>query len=344
MRRDNQFRPRLGKPRSRPPRQRFVRLVLKAAEKHAAGGVRRTVRTGTRRRGGGARRMHRGGGAALRLKQTRVPRGQRRVVVKARIVRHGPARSTLLAHLKYLKRDGVTRDGARGRLFDATSDDVDEGAFAERAKHDRHHFRFMVSPEDGELLTDLKAYTRDLMAQMEGDLGTTLEWAALDHYNTDNPHIHITIRGIDGDGRDIVIDREYITFGLRARAQELATLELGLQSELEIRAKQHAEIDQERLTGLDRTLLREAQNGVLDTRPDRDGPLASPSRSVLMGRLATLRRFGLAEETDPGRWRLSPSLEPSLRALGERGDIIKAMTRALTARGIERTATEYADS
>ena len=199
----------------------------------------------------------------------------------------------------------------------------------------------MVSPEDGELLTDLKAYTRDLMAQMEGDLGTTLEWAALDHYNTDNPHIHITIRGIDGDGRDIVIDREYITFGLRARAQELSTLELGLQSELEIRAKQHAEIDQERLTGLDRTLLREAQNGVLDTRPDRDGPLASPSRSVLLGRLATLRRFGLAEETDPGRWHLSPSLEPSLRALGERGDIIKAMTRALTARGIERTASEY---
>ncbi len=70
--------------------------------------------------------MYRGGGAALALKQGRVPRGQRRVVVKARIVRHGPTRSTLLAHLKYLKRDGVTRDGARGRLFDATSDDVEK--------------------------------------------------------------------------------------------------------------------------------------------------------------------------------------------------------------------------
>ncbi len=200
----------------------------------------------------------------------------------------------------------------------------------------------MVSPEDGELLTDLKAYTRDLMAQMEADLGTPLEWAALDHYNTDNPHIHITIRGVAEDGRDLIIDRDYITFGLRARAQELATLELGLQTELEIRAKQQAEIGQERLTNLDRTLLRDAESGVVDTRPERDGPLASPSRSVLLGRLATLRRLGLAEEIDPGRWRLAPSLEPDLRALGERGDIIKAMTRALTARGLERTATEYA--
>lgn len=345
MKRDDEFRPKVGKPRSQPPRPRFVRLVLKAAETHAAGGVRRTTRTGRRkgrRSSGATRRMYRGGGAALRLKQGRPPRGQRRVVVKARIVRHGPGRSTLLPHLKYLKRDGVTRDGARGRLFDATSDDVDEGAFAERAKQDRHHFRFMVSPEDGDLLTDLKAYTRDLMVQMEADLGTPLEWVALDHYNTDNPHIHITIRGVAEDGRDLVIDRDYITFGLRARAQDLATLELGLQTELELRAKQQAEIGQERLTNLDRTLLRDAENGVLDTRPDADGPIESPSQSALLGRLITLRDLGLAEEIDPGRWRLSPNLEASLRALGERGDIIKAMTRTLSARGLERSAVEYA--
>ena len=342
MRRDDDFRPKLGKPRSRPPPQRFVRQVLRAAEQHAAGGVRRVVRMAPRTSPFRARRMYRGGSAALRLQQRRVPRGQRRVVVKARIVRHGPARSPLLAHLKYLKRDGVTRDGARGRLFDATSDDIDEGTLAERAKRDRHHFRFMVSPEDGELLTDLKAFTRDLMAQMEADLGASLEWAALDHYNTDNPHVHIVVRGVDNEGRDLVIDRDYITFGLRARAQELATLELGLQSELEIRTKQHAAIEQERLTGLDRTLLREAENGMLDIRPDRDRSPFSPTRTVLLGRLATLRRLGLAEEIHPGRWSLSPELEPSLRALGERGDIIKAMTRALTARGIDRTATEYA--
>lgn len=342
MKRDDEFRPKVGKPRSRPPRQRFIHQVLKAAEKHAVGGVKRIARASSVKRATGGRRMHRGGSAALRLQQMRVRAGQRRVVVKARIVRHGPTRSTLQAHLKYLKRDGVTRDGAPGRLFNATSDDVHDGTFAERAKGDRHHFRFMVSPEDGDILTDLKAFTRDLMAQMEADLGTKLEWMAIAHYNTDNPHVHITIRGVDENQRDLVIDRDYITHGLRARAQELATLELGVQTELEIREKQRREIDQERFTSLDRALLREAEDGLIDLRPNAGDPLASPPRSLLMGRLFGLRRMGLAVEAEPGRWRLSPELETTLRALGERGDIVKAMNRALADRGVERAASAYA--
>lgn len=342
MKRDDEFRPKVGKPRSRPPQQRFIRQVLKAAEKHAAGGVRRIARGSGAKRTTGGRRMYRGGGAAMRLQQMRVRPGQRRVVVKARIVRHGPTRSTLQAHLKYLKRDGVTHDDSPGRLFNAASDDVDEGGFIERSKDDRHHFRFMVSPEDGDILTDLKAFTRDLMTQMEADLGTKLEWMAIAHYNTDNPHVHMTIRGVDDQGRDLVIDRDYIIHGLRARAQELATLELGVQTELEIREKQRLEIDQERFASLDRALLREAEDGLIDLRPNTVDPLATPPRSILIGRLFALRRLELAEETEPGRWSLSPELEPTLRGLGERGDIVKTMNRVLAARGIERAVAAYA--
>jgi type IV secretory pathway VirD2 relaxase len=44
---------------------------------------------------------------------------------------------------------------------------------------------------------------------MERDLGTKLDWIAVDHYNTDNPHVHLLIRGKAEDGRDLVISRDY---------------------------------------------------------------------------------------------------------------------------------------
>ncbi|MDA9520091.1 type VI secretion protein, partial [Bradyrhizobium sp. CCBAU 11434] len=113
-------------------------------------------------------------------------------MVKARVVRHkGRAfrSAPLTAHLSYLKRDGVTRSGEQAEMFDARSDAADGAAFTERCKDDRHHFRFIVSPEDAGDMTDLKAFTRDLAKQMETDLGTRLDWVAVDHWNTDNPHV-----------------------------------------------------------------------------------------------------------------------------------------------------------
>jgi hypothetical protein len=64
-------------------------------------------------------------------------------------------------------------------------------------------------------------------------------------------------------------------------------------------------------------------------------------QTLRIGRLQQLKRFGLAEELAPGRWRLSPTLEPTLREMGERGDIIKTLHRAME-RGPERAAMDYA--
>jgi hypothetical protein len=44
--------------------------------------------------------------------------------------------------------------------------------------------------------------------------------------------------------------------------------------------------------------------------------------------------MGLATEVETGRWIVSPKAEPILRELGERGDIIKAMRRALEHEGL----------
>jgi type IV secretory pathway VirD2 relaxase len=113
----------------------------------------------------------------------------RRVVIKARVVRHrgNKFRSAPLAkHVAYLKRDGVTRDSADAPMFDAGSEAADERAFTERSEEDRHHFRFIVSPEDAAEMGDLRAFARELMADAERDLGTKLDWIAVDHWNTDN--------------------------------------------------------------------------------------------------------------------------------------------------------------
>ena len=126
----------------------------------------------------------------------------------ARIVRHQGSKfqsAPLARHVAYLKREGVTRDGADARIFDARSDDADAKAFAESCEEDRHHFHFIISPEDAADLESLRTFTRELMKDVERDLGTRLGWLAVDHWNTDNPHIHVLIRGRADDGQDLVI-------------------------------------------------------------------------------------------------------------------------------------------
>jgi type IV secretory pathway VirD2 relaxase len=93
------------------------------------------------------------------------------------------------------KRDGVTRDGADARMFAAASDDADTKAFAARYEEDRHHFRFTVSLEDAGQMADFRAFTRELMKDARHDLGTGLDWIAVDHWNTENPHVHVLVRG-----------------------------------------------------------------------------------------------------------------------------------------------------
>ena len=151
-------------------------------------------------------------------------------------------------HLTYLLRDGVTKDGAPAQMFGAGSNDVDHAAFAERCKEDRHHFRFIVAPEDAKELSDMKAFTRDLMVDAERDLGTSLDWVAVDHWNTEHPHIHVIVRGRTDDDQDLVISRDYIREGMRARAQQLLTFELGPRSDPEIRHSLETQVGAERWT------------------------------------------------------------------------------------------------
>ena len=335
--RDDEVRPKLGRIRDRKGRKTisYITRVLRTAEKAigAAGRSRRSRFTGARI---GRGRAH-GNIAALRSRSA----GRRRVIVKTRVVRlKGADLGAARAHLRYLQRDGVTREGQPGDLYDAASDEAGGKAFLERSGGDRHQFRFIVSAEDGTELGDLKPFVRDLMRQMEHDLVTRLDWVAADHFNTGHPHTHVVLRGKDDRGNDLVIARDYIAHGMRARASELVTRELGPETELDVIRKLEREVDQERFTRLDRAILRDASDGVLSlaSKPERD-----PVRhSLRMGRLRTLERLGLASEFQPGVWRIAPETDTTLRRMGERGDIIRTVQRDLSHAGLVRNPADLA--
>lgn len=339
MTRDDDFEPKLGKIRSQGSKRgrKYLHRVLQA-----------TALAGGRVRGGWSPRrsafhgsqIGRGAsvGRVLGSRDRHATFRSRRVVVKSRIVKlAGKGMKGALAHLRYIQRDGVTRDGEPGQLYSAEQDRADGKAFLEHADGDRHQFRFIVAPEDGAEYEDLKPLTRRLMAQMEQDLETKLEWVAVDHYNTGHPHSHIILRGKDERGKDLIIARDYITQGLRERAAELVTLDLGPRSDLEIENPLRNEVQQERLTSIDRRLLRDRDGEGLVWSTDKD----AFQQTLRVGRLQKLKHLGLADEVTPGRWQLAEGLEDTLRRMGERGDIIKTMHREMTGKGVARAASDY---
>lgn len=331
---DDDFEPRLGRIRSGGSKRGagYLRRVFKAVA--LAGARSSTSRFQGNRIGRGA-----GAGRVLLQRDRYAAFRTRRVVIKTRVVKFkGQGLKAAQLHLRYIQRDGVTREGQPGALYDREGDHADGRAFLERSGEDRHQFRLIIAPEDGAEYDDLKPFVRKLMARMEDDLGTKLDWVAVDHHNTGHPHTHIVLRGRDDLDRDLVIAREYISHGMRERAAEILSLDLGPKTDAEINDQLRKQMDQERFTDLDKALKRQAgESGELTF----DKPAAGIAQHYQAGRLQKLAKLDLADEIAPGRWRLANDLEPVLRRMGERGDIIKAMHRELTAAGIDRGTANY---
>ena len=329
--RDDEFEPQLGRMRGRGKEQRYLSRVVKAAKR--AG-----MKTGRRGRFDGSR-IGRGASVArvLRSRDRLGAFRSRRVIVKIRPVGlGGKGMGGAKAHLRYIQRDGVTREGEAGALYSPDSDVADGKAFLERCDGDRRQFRFIVSAEDADQYPDLKPFVRRLMTQMEQDLGTKLDWVAVDHFNTGHPHTHIVVRGVNDRGENLLIAREYISHGSRQRAIEIVNLDLGPRTDLEIEERLRRDTGAERLTAIDRRLIRDMDTARLVSASDGD-PF---QQSLRVGRLQKLGRMGLASHVGNGTWRLEPDLANTLRQIGERGDIIRTMQRELTARKLDRAAVD----
>ncbi|MCC2977146.1 DUF3363 domain-containing protein [Sphingomonas sp. PL-96] len=331
---DDDFTPKLGRKRPKDGKKvvKFGGRILAAAR--LAG-----TKTGVRARRFDGSRIGRGAsmGRLLSSRDRSAGFRGRRAVVKASLIRlRGKAGQVARAHMRYIQRDGVTREGLPGELYGPDTDRADGDDFLKRTAGDRHQFRFIVSAEDGAEYPDLKPYVRRLMTQVEQDLGTKLDWVAVDHFNTERPHTHIVLRGVDDRGDNLIIAREYISHGLRERASELVTLDLGPRTDQEIDARLRHDVDQERLTAIDRRLLRRMDEAREVTAADND-PF---QQSIAAGRLRKLKGMELASDLGGGRYRLADGLEDTLRRMGERGDIIRLMQRELTARRLDRAGVD----
>jgi hypothetical protein len=143
--------------------------------------------------------------------------------------------------------------------------------------------------------------------------------------------------------------RHYISHGIRHRAQDLVTLELGPEQEFERIIKLANEMKAERFTSLDRGILKDAKENVLvvaamsDAERGRSkGRAEGAQLSLRVGRLRRLEQMGLAEEKLTGVWAIDPQLESKLRSLSERGDIMVIMNRVMRTHGIDRPAGDFA--
>ena len=142
---DDDFELWLGRIAKDRPFRHEVRKAL-----NLAGGLKRNLGKRARRFDGS--RIGRGSGTGRIVGASSRHAGprSRRVVVKARIVRLASNRAkAAIAHLRYLQRDGTTREGERGTLYSADLDNADGKSFLERVTGDRHQFRFIVAAEDG---------------------------------------------------------------------------------------------------------------------------------------------------------------------------------------------------
>jgi type IV secretory pathway VirD2 relaxase len=332
----NSFTPKLGRIgwKHGTRLDRYVNQVMRAA--HAAGHVHGKTHSNFN-----GSRIGRGSAFGTLAGAGMYAGGNRRVIVKARITKFkrgnlGAAR----AHLRYIQRDGVTPEGEDGKLYGRNTDEAGGTVFLDRCEDDRHQFRLIVSPEDGAELADLKPFIRDLMTKVEVDLGTKLDWVAVDHFNTGHPHTHIIIRGKDDRGDDLIIAKDYMAHGFRTRARELLTLELGTELESDMAQKLAREVVADRFTRLDRALLNHADQSflVISAMPPTD----RETHTAHMGRLRKLEDMGLVRERQTGVWQLGQDIERKLRSLGQRSDIIKTMHKVLKEAGINRVSGSYA--
>lgn len=304
---DEQFRPRIGRRRPDPDRAPSSR--------------------------GGFRRLARKAARPARVAVHMPTDSSRRCVIKSRYVTLGKqGLAGMQRHLAYLERDGVERDGSPGRLYGA-DDEFDRAAFRAPLDDEQRQFRFIVSPEDADEL-DLKEFARRLMNQVETDLGRRLIWAAVNHHNTDNPHVHIDVRGVDVDGDEVRIDSDYIKHHMRWRAQEIVTRELGPRMELEYSRAREADIGAERVTMLDRFLGEHVQ-------PDNTITLKrllarpGPEGRNCVARLQTLTELKLAVEERPGVWRLAGGWKESLIRLEQQNERIERLYPIVGERAVE---------
>ncbi|HLH02758.1 MAG TPA: DUF3363 domain-containing protein [Bryobacteraceae bacterium] len=242
------------------------------------------------------------------------------------------------AHGIYIARESAVGKQERAG-FAASESEKDIAATLDnwQTAGDERVWKIILSPEFGERL-DLERMTRDVLARSEKQLGTSLEWVAVSHFNTEHPHVHLVIRGRREDGSPLTLPRDFIKQGMRSLAEDACTLQLGPRTELDALAASEREVKEHRYTSLDRALerrgSREHEEGAEHLRVAVDprlvnNPIASPARErLLQARLTVLQVMGLAYPAAPGEWLVRANFPTVLKAMQLAQDRQKMLARS----------------
>jgi len=225
------------------------------------------------------------------------------------------------AHGCYIARESASQGRAVEAGFDATERGINIAARLDQwqTTGDERMWKLIVSPEFGDKM-DLVQLTRDLMQRMTRDLNTCLEWVAASHFNTDNPHVHIALRGVREDGKSLRLERDYVKHGIRSIAEDLCTRQLGYRTQRDIVEAQRREVSQQRFTSLDRSIARHKAPDSQSSHFQVSRSPAQQRNQYVIDRLRTLESMGLAEVAGPDQWLVRRDFETALRAMQRLGD------------------------
>ena len=296
-----------------------------------------------------------GNRAAAGGKTRSIPAYHQRCAVRVTYL-NNRTRGQWKAHGRYLARESATfESGANGAGFSRDGEGIDLTETLQRwqAEGDERLWKLIVSPEFGDRV-DLSRVTRDLVHHMEDDLGTELEWVAVEHHNTEHPHVHIALRGRRADGEGLHMNRQYIQSRIREIAGDLCTRQLGYRTERDAQEAELREVTETRLTSIDRRIARSgeqinAEDGrayfdvIRNPVPTGSSEEARSRAQHEASRLAVLQRMGLAESIGPNIWRVRRDFDQILRAMQQTTD----RQRTLAAHGAlmsdERLPVEVLD-
>ena len=248
-----------------------------------------------------------------------------RCAVRVMYAKNG-TRGQWKAHGRYIARESASQGRAVEAEFDAAERGIKIAARLDQwqSAGDERMWKLIVSPEFGDKM-DLVQLTRNLMQRMTRDLDTRLEWVAASHFNTDNPHVHIAVRGVRENGKPFRLGRDYVKHGIRGIAEDLCTRQLGYRTQRDIAEARRREVSQQRFTSLDRAIAR--NKATTDHSWDflvRQDPMKSRSQYIV-ARLKTLESMGLAAAAGLNQWRVRQDFETALRAMQRLGDRQKVL-------------------
>lgn len=236
------------------------------------------------------------------------------------------------AHGVYLQRESAAGEHHAGFSDTENSLNLARQLDSWQTARDPRLFKIILSPEFGERM-NLENYTRETMARIQSELGQSLEWMAITHHNTEHPHAHVVLRSIDRNGHEVRLPKELVRETARALAQDVATEHLGFRTEFDLQQTRTREIEQNRITSLDREIERhrDLENGGAEFGiiVDRSTAQAREQERLfaLQRRLAHLEEIGLARRVTSQEWSVDAQFIAKLRVIQHTADRQKSMTR-----------------